>query len=64
MGGHTEKNIISILQESPLYALLSTEEERCLLARLTESYPFLIEEEQGEGNSGDEANWTVILKGY
>lgn len=64
MGGHTAKDIISILQESPLYAMLSTEEERCLLARLTESYPFLIEEERESGNSGGEANWTVILKGY
>lgn len=53
MSGHSAKDLIAILRESPLYSMLSDEEERCLLARLTERYPFLLEkthEEMGPGH--------------
>ncbi|HYA26907.1 MAG TPA: hypothetical protein VEE82_02815 [Thermodesulfovibrionales bacterium] len=53
------KHLISILMESPLYLTLPVSERRSLLASLTESYPFLAEDEEEE--VGYESSWAGII---
>ncbi len=52
MGKKKSKNIISILMESPLYLTLSIEERSALIARLAECYPFLIEDDDEDMDTG------------
>lgn len=61
MRPHKIKELISILMDSPLYLILSLRERYTLLARLCETYPFLIETENDEEDVGYEASWAGII---
>jgi len=54
------RELISILMESPLYQTLSMKEQDSLLARLSQSYPFLVEGEDDETELGYESSWRGI----
>ena len=43
MNIYQARNLISILMESPLYLSLGLEERSCLLSRLINNYPYLLD---------------------
>jgi hypothetical protein len=59
MGRNAMKDLVAILMESPLYMTLSVSERHSLLASLTESYPFLIDDDEDE-EVGYESSWAGI----
>jgi hypothetical protein len=54
------KHLISILMESPLYLTLPVSERRSLVTNLVESYPFLVDDDEGE-EVGYESSWAGIV---
>jgi len=61
MSPHKIRDLISILMDSPLYLTLPLRERYTLLARLGETYPFLIETENDEEDVGYEASRAGII---
>ncbi len=53
-----KKRLLSILMDSPLYLTLPLRERHSLLARMVESYPFLVKAD-GDDAEGSEASWAV-----
>ncbi|MEJ2683843.1 MAG: hypothetical protein P8Z71_05555 [Candidatus Sulfobium sp.] len=60
MESRRNRELISILMESPLYTTLSVQERRSLLTRLVESYPVLSEGVEEEYQIGYESSWAGI----
>ncbi len=50
MNAYEARGLISILMESPLYLHLSLEERSCLLSRLINNYPYLLDSREREGD--------------
>ncbi len=60
MGKCNTRELISILMESPLYQTLTGKEKDSLVARLSQSYPFLLEGNEDEREVGYESSWREI----
>ena len=57
MSARENKNLISILMESPFYLTLSIDERKSLLNSLTSRYPCLSDCDDDEAPLGYESSW-------
>ncbi len=64
MSMHKIKNLLSILMDSPLYLTMSLRERHSLLSGMAERYPFLVESDSEQSETGYESSWAGIFRTY